>query len=143
MDLKSLLFSFQGRINRQSYWLASLGTVIVEIVLIAIAKTALSGGLSTVVVALAWAIALWICVSLTVKRAHDLDRGLAFAGLAYLPSIASFAHKGLVAYAPSLHAIDLLVLLFGTVIGFMPALKVAFFRGTAGANQFGSNPLRA
>jgi len=143
MDLKSLLFSFQGRINRQPFWLAIWGAFFSAIVIMVLARFALPVGLqaiATTVIALAL---LWVGLALSVKRAHDLDRGWGLVALSYAPNIALYAFQAIRAFAPEHRLAELLILLTGFVVGLMPVVKLLFFRGTQGSNQFGSNPLSA
>jgi uncharacterized membrane protein YhaH (DUF805 family) len=89
MSMKQLLFSFEGRIGRMPFWLATLAMFIVAIVLnVAIFGAAILSGdtsalggspgalggvvsIGALVVALGM---LWIGLAVQAKRWHDLDK---------------------------------------------------------------------
>ena len=125
------LFSFQGRINRGTFWklivLMIVGIVaagVLAAVLIpqfmtpgaAAGAEAASGGGGTaalVVIIAIYAVTIWISLATQVKRWHDMDRSGWFVLLSLIP------------------AINLLVFLY---LGFNP--------GSAGPNRFGAAPVR-
>ncbi len=107
MSLRDVYFSFDGRINRSTFWLKyflpSIGLFIVFGILFAIAPTFMS------ILALPISIALiWISIAVSIKRLHDID----FVGWWYL---LNFIPGG-----------GLAVLIMN---GFIP--------GTPGSNRFG------
>ena len=116
MNLKSLLFSFQGRINRLQYW-------VVTITLIVIGATSQMGNTygpdnpMTVVPALlsliGFVVVLWINLAVQVKRWHDLDKSVFWALINLVPVIGSI----------------------------WVIITCGFFSGTAGNNHFGSKPI--
>ena len=80
MDIKSLLFSFNGRIGRGPYWAVVGVFVVLEIIIVAI-STALNNansgmltmlfGLICFVVGVA---CIWIGLAVQVKRWHDRNK---------------------------------------------------------------------
>lgn len=132
--MKELLFSSQGRINRQRYWLAALGTAVVlsavMAAVIAILWAILPGtvdengtykvngimAIPYLVIVLAYLVALvWSSICLGIKRYHDINKSGAWILVMFVP-------------------------LVGSIIYFIQA---GCLRGTQGVNQYGSDPLSA
>jgi len=119
MNLKSLLFSFKGRINRLPYW-------IVTLILTAIGaggQSTRSGtgpenvmtageGLITLVV---FVLVLWIGFAVQVKRWHDRGKSGWWSLLSFVPFI-------------------------GTI---WILIECGFLRGSQGSNRFGPDPLES
>jgi uncharacterized membrane protein YhaH (DUF805 family) len=89
MDLRSLLFSFEGRINRAKYWLAGLIYLIGAMLYLTTSIYALAGSLRDTdparVVSLfpillyaitypLFAIGMWSCAATTIKRLRDRNK---------------------------------------------------------------------
>jgi len=135
-SMKSLLFSFQGRINRAKYWGGILGIYAVVIVIVIIlssifgtetvanegsaymtdeelgATDEISGlGLAGIVVAYIGFI--WIALAIQVKRWHDRDKS----------------------------GWMVLVNLIPIVGGFWALIECGFLVGTRGPNSYGPDPL--
>jgi len=132
MTLMQTLFSFNGRVRRTNYWLASIGTsvvlsvvagilVIVFVIFGAAASgdgnngdgtAALMGSMFLVWLVPLYLLALWISLALGVKRCHDRN----YPGAMMLVS---------------------LVPIFGW---FWALIDLGFVDGTLGANQYGPSP---
>ena len=128
MDWKNLFFSFQGRINRQPYWLCAIGATIVFMVLFA-AVIALFGtfqaaastdGNSLQLSPIGWIIAvvlyigfLWTGLAIQVKRWHDRDKSGWWVLIALVPLVG----------------------------GIWAFVECGCLRGTVGPNRFGPDPL--
>jgi uncharacterized membrane protein YhaH (DUF805 family) len=82
MDLKWLLFSFSGRLNRQPFWLFVLVSAIISV--IAQFPDGREPGAFSVIVFLAL---LWPWLATTAKRLHDTDRSAWWILLAFIPLI--------------------------------------------------------
>jgi len=112
MDYKTLLFSFEGRVNRQPYWMFILAMIVVYMVLfgisMAIGETV--GGILMLVFGL---VMLWSSLAIQVKRWHDRDKS---------------AWWLLMNFVPFIGAIWVLV-------------ECGFLRGTEGQNNYGPDPL--
>ena len=118
MDITNLPFSFEGRIRRLHYWMASIGaglTVgVIGSVLIGFSGIA-TGHFNPIVgllLAVIYGADIWIGIALGVKRAHDRDKSGWFLLIALIPFIG---------------AIWLLV-------------ELGFLDGTPGPNKFGESP---
>ena len=117
-----LLFGFEGRVGRLSWWLGELVAFSVVVIGIVIAVMTVDHGpdgkavpsLSTAIVVLsAIALGTWIRVSVTVKRYHDRGKGGVWFLVVFIPII-----------GPLWQLIE---------CGFLP--------GTEGPNAYGPDPL--
>jgi uncharacterized membrane protein YhaH (DUF805 family) len=123
--LRNLLFSFQGRINRAKFWLASIAIGIVYSVVMgflfagaamssdptaALASVGMVGGIVALVLFIA---TVWISFALAVKRWHDRNKSGWWILIAFVPVIG----------------------------GLWYLIECGFLRGTAGANLYGADPL--
>ncbi len=125
--MKSLLFSFQGRLNRAPYWwvhlalagiqfpiMGALFALLVYPAMEAQDMEAIQDASRTMnLFGLLFLPLYWISLAVTVKRCHDRDRSGWFIFIALIPFIG---------------AIWLLI-------------ELGFLRGTVGPNRFGSDPL--
>ncbi len=111
MDYKNLLLSFEGRVGRQTYWMAYLAFVGIAVVLgIVSALLGKIGGLLLVLFCLA---IIWPALAIQAKRWHDRDKS------------AWWILIGLVPFIGPLWAL----------------IENGFLRGTEGNNRFGPDPL--
>jgi uncharacterized membrane protein YhaH (DUF805 family) len=137
MTLLQLLFSFEGRIGRSTWWLASIVMGFV------------CGLLMVVVAAIAghWAglLALlpmyWSCFSLNAKRLHDRGKsgwwqGIGLVGFIFVGLGSAVASQG---SAFGIVAIPLMLASFVVSLWSLWILiEMAFLAGTPGANDFGT-----
>ncbi|MDB5488714.1 MAG: yhaH [Reyranella sp.] len=122
--MKSLLFSFQGRVNRAPYWYVHLIIVAVEVAFLTaimvpvilandpelLADSAVAINL---VGALIFIPMFWISLAVTVKRCHDRDKSGWW----------------------------MLIMLVPLIGGIWFIIDVGFLPGTPGPNRFGPDPL--
>lgn len=125
--MKSLLFSFQGRLNRAPYWWVHLALAAIQFPIMgalfallvypameAQDMEAIQDASRTMnLFGLLFLPLYWISLAVTVKRCHDRDRSGWFIFIALIPFIG---------------VIWLLI-------------ELGFLRGTTGPNRFGSDPL--
>ena len=124
----SLLFSFQGRINRARFWLVHVGIFVVEaIVLSLMGGTAaiisgdyeqvmiVSGGANRAVWSIVGVIAFWISLAAGVKRWHDRNKSGWWMLIILVPVIGSLWYL----------------------------IECGFLKGTTGPNAYGADPLIA
>lgn len=127
MTLRSMFFSFRGRVRRRDYWLGMLAVALLVAgipgtLALILQKPLTEGGGDTGAgwasmfgILTAWAaaglIALWPQAALAVKRAHDRGRGGVFILLLLVP-----------------------------VLNLWPLIELAFLDGTPGDNAFGPSP---
>jgi len=112
LDYKKLLFSFEGRVNRQPYWMFILAVIVVYLVLIGI-SIAVGENVGMILMVLFGLVMLWSSLALQVKRWHDRDKS---------------AWWLLMNFVPFIGAIWVLV-------------ECGFLRGTEGQNSYGPDPL--
>ena len=134
MDWKNLYLSFEGRINRQPFWLGLLAMVVVvwilEFILFsmfggsammtidannpdaaAAAMTAMSGMI--VPLSILTLVFLWPSLAIYTKRWHDRDKSGWWSLIMFVPIIG----------------------------GLWLLIECGFLRGTDGPNRFGDDPL--
>ena len=124
--MTSLLFSFQGRINRAKFWLIHLAIFVVEaIVLSLLGGTAaimsgdyekvivVFGGASGAVWSIVAVLAFWISLAVGVKRWHDRNKTGWWMLIIFVPVIG----------------------------GLWYLIECGFLKGTTGPNSYGPDPL--
>jgi uncharacterized membrane protein YhaH (DUF805 family) len=153
MDLRILLFSFRGRINRAKYWLAILvyagaallfGLVagIVMTGVRATAADALTGaGLTLVAIFILFLVGgTWSGFAVAIKRLHDREKSgwmlLLFWGVPGLLNVIarSWAIGGGMVFAVFIGLVSAAISIWGFV-------EIACLKGTAGPNDYGPDPL--
>ncbi len=129
--MQSLLFSFQGRVNRAKYWLVGIGAGIVYVILMGI-LTAVTGGSMTpdasgnmpsvgggpigIIISLILLVVLvWVSLAIAVKRWHDRNKSGWWVLINFVPVIG----------------------------GLWQLIECGFLKGTTGQNQYGTDPLAA
>jgi uncharacterized membrane protein YhaH (DUF805 family) len=123
--MQSLLFSFQGRINRAKFWLVHVVMWVVVLVVFgailgsaavssdpqaALQSVGVVGGLILLVV---YVLALWIGLAIAAKRWHDRNKSAWWILIVFVPVVG----------------------------GLWYLIECGFLKGTTGANKFGSDPL--
>jgi uncharacterized membrane protein YhaH (DUF805 family) len=112
MDYKTLLFSFEGRINRKPYWMFFLCAILLNIA--AVALSMVLGKTMGMIFVAAYSIALvWFGLAVSVKRWHDRDKSGWWVLISLVP-------------------------LIGTI---WVLIENGFLKGTEGQNRFGPDPL--
>lgn len=151
MNLTTLLFSFQGRLNRAKYWLVALIYLAVFIVCFvltfiglgissAISSTgALISYLLVAIFVIVGLLAIWSSIAVGIKRLHDRDQSgwwmLVFWGVSTIVSLLQEA-----AATPS----SKIILGIGSLaVTVWIIVELGCLRGTQGPNRFGSDPLEA
>jgi uncharacterized membrane protein YhaH (DUF805 family) len=114
--MQSLLFSFNGRIRRSTYWLYAIGAAVVLMVVAMIgAFLGSKGGILSVgwILTLAAYVALvWVGLALQVKRWHDRDKSWTWVFIAFVPFIGAI----------------------------WSLVECGFLDGTPGPNKYGPSP---
>jgi uncharacterized membrane protein YhaH (DUF805 family) len=150
MDWTTLLFSFNGRINRGKYWLAVLIYIVVGTAFIAGCLIWLGGAnidnlfSFAGAVLLIWLIGLvlfvagtWSGFAVGVKRLHDRDKSGWWILLFWLgPSVLG----GWQTASPEIGG-GLILSLAATAITIWAFVELGCLRGTPGPNQYGPDPL--
>jgi uncharacterized membrane protein YhaH (DUF805 family) len=143
MPMSQLLFSFQGRLNRQPYWLTSIAIVVLIILLIAFALAMFgvhdfwAGGTTLALLVILYIPLLWVGLALGAKRLHDRDKSAWWLLLFYpVPSLLSGAANRIDGGGFILH-------LAGFAITVWAFVELGCLRGTVGPNRYGPDPLAA
>lgn len=150
MDWTTLLFSFNGRINRGKYWLAILIYSVIWIAFIAAVLIWLGGFNTENLFTLAGAgLAIWLAAMILIvagtwsgfatgiKRLHDRGKSGWWIVLFWFgPSILGGMETGM----PNLGG-GFILSLAGTAIAIWGFIELCCLRGTTGPNQYGPDPL--
>ena len=134
-NLGSLLFGFQGRINRAKYWLA---TVIYLAFILVVTVLAFLVDLGGLFIALAMVIYVALAISsiaVGIKRLHDRNKSGWWLLVFYLlPAVLSGIDTatGMTIFSLASAAVSIWMI-----------VELGFLRGTPGPNQYGPDPLAA
>ncbi len=136
------LFSFDGRMRRSEYWLASIGLGIVKGVLaagIAVSTGQLGttdGGWASIIIEMVF---LWPSLALMVKRGHDRNRPALFSfGILFVVVVATVGMGVGQAFGANLAMLACLAVIIGA-IGYL-FIDYGFIDGTQGPNRYGPSP---
>jgi uncharacterized membrane protein YhaH (DUF805 family) len=125
--MQSLLFSFQGRVNRAKFWLVHVVMWIVVVVVFAaiLGSAAMSsdpqaalqsvGVVGGIILLVVYVLALWIGLAIAAKRWHDRNKSAWWILIVFVPAVG----------------------------GLWYLIECGFLKGTVGPNKFGSDPLAA
>jgi uncharacterized membrane protein YhaH (DUF805 family) len=123
--MQSLLFSFQGRVNRAKFWLVHvvMWVVILVVFTAILGSAALStdpqaalqsvGTIGGLILFVVYVLAIWIGLAVAAKRWHDRNKSAWWILIALVPLVG----------------------------GIWYLIECGFLRGTIGPNRFGSDPL--
>jgi len=150
MDWTTLLFSFQGRINRAKYWLAVLIYVVVWIVFIAavfmwiggmnidnLFSFAGAGLLIWLIGFILFVAGIWSGLAIGIKRLHDRDKSGWWILLFWLaPGVLSSWQTATPDFGGSF-----VLSLAAIAIGIWAFVELGCLPGTPGPNQYGPDPL--
>ena len=147
MSTSTLLFSFQGRISRQPYWLVTIAMIALTLVLFGIVFFAVgsfpAGGLEAAIAdGTLWLLVLyipliWIGLAVATKRLHDRDKSAWWLLLFYgLPGVLDGAGR-------AIGDMGTVLSLAGSAISIWALIDLGFLRGTPGPNRYRPDPLGA
>jgi uncharacterized membrane protein YhaH (DUF805 family) len=154
MDFRYLYTSFEGRINRKPYWIASLilvAAVIVLSLVIVTPITLMSPGLGFFISFLIWLALLYPVVALGVKRLHDRGKSGQLMAVFLAPSIivqlgdllgitgSEQVVGGETVYLPNMLGWLLIAVSLGVAIWAL--VELGILKGTTGPNAYGPDPL--
>jgi uncharacterized membrane protein YhaH (DUF805 family) len=154
MDWGHLFTSFDGRINRQPYWIGALvlvgGIIVLSLILsFVIGSSASAQAWSQIILTVLIA---YPATAMMVKRLHDRNKPGIFAAIFWAPSILMVLGQllgltatpqtidGQVLMVPTMLGWILIAIAF--VIGIWALIELGFLRGTDGSNEFGPDPLQ-
>ena len=146
VSIVTLLFSFQGRISRQPYWLTSIAMIALTVSIWSILALgsgsilpADAGGLGGVTLLLlaSYVPFVWIALAVGTKRLHDRGKSAWWLLPFYaLPSIIDGAGS----YAGGM---EMLFTLASLALTIWAVVELGLLRGAAGPNAYGPDPLVA
>lgn len=113
MDYKTLLFSFEGRINRAKYWGGSLLLGILPILIILVFSAADQMFIGLILCGIYSLIVIYPAFAIAAKRWHDRDKSAVWILIGFIPII-------------------------GSIWVF---IECGCLKGTTGDNRYGSDPL--
>ncbi|HEX3164394.1 MAG TPA: DUF805 domain-containing protein [Pseudolabrys sp.] len=134
VDFWPLLFSFQGRINRAKYWIATVTYISVTIALVGLGFFFRFDTIFFVVAAIVFVALTVSGIAVGLKRLHDRDMSGWWLLVFYLlPAVLDGFGRAI--------GVEIVFSLAGSVISIWALVVLGFLRGTSGANQYGPDPL--
>jgi len=133
LDWQHLFFRFDGRINRAKYWLVILINVVA---ILAAAFLFVIPGLGWILFAVVVLAAIYVGIAVAVKRLHDRNKSGLWLLLFYLVPAVLQGIAG-----DDFSGINLVLNIAGGAISLWALVELGFLRGTAGANDYGPDPL--
>ena len=136
VDFWPLLFSFQGRINRAKYWIATVTYISVTIALVGLGFFFRFDTIFFVIAAVAFIAVTVSGIAVGIKRLHDRDMSGWWLLVFYLlPAVLDGIGRAL--------GVPVIFSLAGSAVSIWALVVLGFLRGTNGANQYGPDPLGA
>jgi uncharacterized membrane protein YhaH (DUF805 family) len=149
MDLTQLYSSFDGRINRQPYWVGTLILALVEVLVALVAAEVLGASIMApdfrlkLFMLAMQAVFFYPLAALMVKRLNDRDRPAWLAAVFLAPGLIKSVTTviGLTGNPLSLNPLDLVLGVLVPAVEIWCFIELGCLRGTEGTNQHGPNPL--
>ncbi len=113
MDFKQLFLTFDGRLNRQPYWIGTLLLVFGNLVGSGIGHLVIGGAIGALIAIIVSIALLYPSICIAIKRCHDRDKSGWWILIMLVPLI------GVIWYL----------------------VEFGFMRGTVGPNRYGPDPL--
>jgi uncharacterized membrane protein YhaH (DUF805 family) len=133
VDFWPLLFSFQGRINRAKYWIATITYISATIALVGLGFFFRFDTIFFIIAAIVFVALTVSGVAVGLKRLHDRDMSGWWLLVFYLlPAVLDGIGRELAAPV---------ILSLGAAISVWALVVLGFLRGTSGPNQYGPDPL--
>jgi len=148
MDLGTLLFGFNGRINRAKYWLATLIYFVVSVIVVGVefglGEESIAGPALRTIVDIGIAIS---GIAVGIKRLHDRDKsGLWLLFFYVVPGVLItlailLGIFGIAGESSANLAVAALLGLAAFAIAVWMFVELGCLRGTVGPNRYGPDPL--
>jgi uncharacterized membrane protein YhaH (DUF805 family) len=145
MDIGYLYTSFEGRINRAKYWLATIILVVAIFIVMFVVGFVLGMSIDPsdikfkAVVFVFQLIFLYPSAAVMVKRLHDRNRPGYFAAFMLVPVITDMI--GITGDVLNMNALYYLLSLITLAVAVWFFVELGCLRGTIGDNQYGPDPL--
>lgn len=146
----SLFTTVEGRIGRKQYWIGSVllfASAIALLLIVAVVggddSLSRADGGSTGAMTLVTILILAVSVPLVVKRLKDRNKSPHYAWLLYGPGVISAIGDmaGFTRTPTEPNTLGYALALFSTIVGIWFLIELGFFRGTAGPNGYGPDPV--
>ena len=135
VDFKTLLFTYQGRLNRAPYWTAIAIYVATMLVVATLAYLLWLGGAFLIVLLIVYIPLMISGVMVGIKRLHDRDKSGWWLALFYLLPMA------LNTLSYGMGTLGTILSLAGFAVSIWGLVELGFLRGTVGTNRYGPDPL--
>jgi len=134
VDFGSLLFGFQGRINRAKYWIATITYISLTIAVVGLGFFFRFNAIFFIIAAIAFIAVTVSGIAVGLKRLHDRNMSGWWLLVFYLlPAVLDGIGRAI--------GVPLIFSLAGSAISIWALVVLGFLRGTSGANQYGPDPL--
>lgn len=134
IDFKTLLFTYNGRINRAQYWTAVVIYIAAMVVLGLISYLIGMAMLFFILAVIVYIPMIVSGVMVGIKRLHDRDKSGWWLLVFYLlPAVLSWAGLAIGA--------NFIFSLASFAVSIWGLVELGFLRGTPGPNQYGPDPL--
>ena len=148
------LFSFNGRLNRKPYWIATIELIVAAMVVaggvaaVFYARGQASTHQELLRVAHPWLMAFGVVLAypaaaVFAKRLHDRNKTGWLAALLIVPMLIEtwLDPAGGATQTPLVHSIYLAALTITFIVALWFLIELGFMRGTPGDNRYGRDPL--
>jgi len=134
VDFGSLLFGFQGRINRAKYWIATITYISLTIALVGLGFFFSFNTIFFIIAAIVFIAMTVSGIAVGLKRLHDRDMSGWWLLVFYLlPPVLDGIGRAI--------GVPIVFSLAGSAVSIWALVVLGFLRGTSGANQYGPDPL--
>ncbi len=143
MDFGNLYLSTEGRIGRQTYWIAAIILGVISIIVSYLVSSFVAGTVALVISIIWQLLVSYPAYNLMAKRFHDRNKPSSYALyviIAFLVlSVISLLTMPTPGEMPG--AVTWIVTGLTLVIGIWVLIELGFLRGTIGPNQYGPDPV--
>lgn len=145
MDVNHLYLTADGRIGRQTYWLAAIALGVISVIVLLLLQWILGANTTALmVITIIWQILIaYPAYNLMAKRFHDRNKPSTYALYAIIAivvlSIISLFLQPPIGEMPG--ALSMIVSVITLIIGIWLLIELGFLRGTVGPNTYGPDPV--
>jgi len=136
MDWKYLYTSFEGRINRQPYWIGAL-VLVGALIVINLVLILLAGFAGLIIVYIISLLVIYPSLAMMIKRFHDRNKSGWWSLIFYIPAIIN----GVISASAPDSSLTMITGLITLVVSIWFLVELGFLKGTDGPNDYGPDPL--
>ena len=129
---KQILFSFDGRIPRRTYWAFSILIGLIQLTAAYALSSLFGTDFQLAITIAAWTLTIWPTVAIGAKRWHDRNKSGLCILVILIPSFVGI-------FTPAGGGQNTIGIISG-VAGLWVFIQCGCLRGTAGTNNYGSDP---